>query len=484
MEARRRLGAASPQPRKVAAMSRQLGDHAVVLGASMAGLLAARVLTDAYGQVTVIDRDQLPHTSTNRRGVPHGRHLHALLARGQQGLEELFPGLTAELVADGAAAGDPLANGRWYLNGHRLRQTHTGLVALCASRPFLEGHVRARVRALPSLRLLDRCQVVGLASTPDGRRVTGVRVLRPVHGGAEEVLSANLVVDATGRGSRTPLWLEALGYPRPETEQVRIGLGYATRTYRLPQDALGGDLGVLHAPTPEHPRGAAFLRLEGDRWMVTLVGILGDHPPTDPGGFLAYARSLRFQDIYEAIQDGEPLDDPVGFRFPASVRHRYEWLARFPDGLLVMGDAVCSFNPIYGQGMSVAALEALALRRYLQQGAGTVPRPRRWFRDLARVVDVPWDIAVGGDLVFPGVPGRRTTKVRLGNAYLARLHAAAAHDADLASAFMRVAGLVAPPQSLLRPVIALRVLGSTMRRAATRSGSPRRASRTRHKEAA
>jgi 2-polyprenyl-6-methoxyphenol hydroxylase-like FAD-dependent oxidoreductase len=465
-------------------MSRQIGDRAVVLGASMAGLLAARVLADAYAQVTVIDRDQLPHTSTNRRGVPHGRHAHALLARGQQALEELFPGLTAELVAHGAAAGDVLANGRWFLGGHRLRQAPTGLVAVCASRPFLEGHVRARLHALPNLTILDRCQVLGLATTADGRRVTGVRALRRADGnaGAEEVLGADLVVDATGRGSRTPTWLQALGYARPPTERVRIGLGYATRTYRLPPDALGGDLGMLHGPTPEHPRGGALLLVEGGRWMLTLVGLLGDYPPTDPDGFLAFAGSLQFQDIYEAIRDATPLDDPVAFRFPASVRHRYERLRRFPDGLLVTGDAVCSFNPIYGQGMSVAALEALALRRHLQQGA--VPRPRRWFRDLARVVDVPWEIAVGGDLVFPGVQGRRTLKVRLVNAYLARLHAAAAHDTRLASAFMRVAGLVAPPQSLLRPKIALRVLRGNLRRAAARPGGSRPPSRTRQKKAA
>jgi 2-polyprenyl-6-methoxyphenol hydroxylase-like FAD-dependent oxidoreductase len=442
----------------------RIGDQAVVLGASMAGLLAARVLADAYAQVTVIDRDQLPQADTHRRGVPQGRHLHALLARGQQALEELFPGLTAELVAHGVPTGDVLADGRWYLNGHRLRQTPTGLVALCASRPFVEGHVRGRVRALPNVRFLDACDILGLATTPDRRRVTGARVRRRAESGAEEVLDADLVVDATGRGSRTPLWLEALGYPRPPTEHVRIGLGYATRTYRLPRDALGGDLGVLHAPTPEHPRGGGLLLVEGGRWMVTLAGMLGDHPPTDPDGFLAFARSLGFPDIYQVIRDGEPLDDPVGFRFPASVRHRYERLDRFPDGLLVVGDAVCSFNPIYGQGMTVAALEALALRRHLQRGGQ--PQPHRFFGDLTHTVDVPWDITVGGDLVFPGVQGRRTVKVRLVNAYLARLHAAAAHDARLASAFMRVAGLVAPPRSLLRPGVAVRVLRASLAPAA------------------
>jgi 2-polyprenyl-6-methoxyphenol hydroxylase-like FAD-dependent oxidoreductase len=456
-------------------MNRQLGDRAVVVGGSLAGLLAARVLTDAYAQVTVIDRDELSQTSTHRRGVPHGRHVHGLLARGQQVLEELFPGLTAELVAHGAPAGDMLANARLYFSGHRLRQAHTGLVVLCASRPFLEGHVRARVRALSNVTFLDRCDVVGLTTAPDGRRVAGARVLRRADGSAEELLSADLVVDASGRGSRTPVWLDALGYARPGEEQVRIGLGYTTRTYRLRRDALGGDLAVLHAATPEHPRAGALQVLEGDRWMLTLAGILGDHPPTDPDGFLDFARSLRFPDIYETVRDAEPLDDPVPFRFPASVRHCYERLDRFPDGFLVMGDAVCSFNPIYGQGMSVAALEALVLRRHLERSIE--PQPHRFFRDIARVVAVPWDIAVGRDLIFPAVQGRRTAKVRLINAYLARLHAAAVHDASLASAFVRVAGLVTPPDSLLRPGIALRVLRASLRPAAGPRG------RLEHREA-
>jgi 2-polyprenyl-6-methoxyphenol hydroxylase-like FAD-dependent oxidoreductase len=349
-----------------------------------------------------------------------------------------------------------LADTRLYLSGHRLRQARTGLVVLCASRPVLEGHVRARVRAIPNLRFLDRCDILGLAATPDGRRVTGVRVLRRADGSAAQLLGADLVVDATGRGARTPMWLEALGYPRPRQEQVRIGLGYASRTYRLPADALAGDLAVLQAATPGHPRTGGLQRLEGDRWMLTLGGILGDHPPTDPDGFLEFARSLRFPDIYETVRDAEPLDDPVSFRFPASVRHRYERLGRFPDGLLVVGDAVASFNPVYGQGMSVAALEALTLRRHLERG--TRPQPRRFFADLARVVDVPWEIAAGGDLVFPEVQGRRTPKGRLLNAYITRLHAAAARDASLADAFVRVAGLVAPPQTLLHPRVAVRVV--------------------------
>ena len=437
-------------------MNRQIADRAVVIGASIAGLLAANVLSDSYAQVTVIDRDELPGTPTHRRGVPHGRHLHALAARGQQALEELLPGLTADLVADGAPAGDLLADARFYLSGHRLRQAHSGVTLLCASRPLLEHHVRARTRILPNLRFLDRCDVVGLLTSPEDRRVTGVRILRRADGSAEELLNADLVVDASGRSSRTPGWLEALGYPPPQQEEVRIGLGYATRIYRLPAPALAGNLAMLVAATPQHPRTGAIQRLEDDRWMLTLAGILGDYPPTDPEGFVEFARSLPFPDIWESIRDAEPLDDPVAFRFPASVRHRYERLRRFPAGLLVTGDALCSFNPIYGQGMSVAALEALTLRRHL--AFGVEPQVRHWYRDLARVVDVPWQMAAGGDLLFPDVQGRRTRKIQLMGAYVTRLHAAAAHDAQLAAAFLRVAGLVSPPRSLLHPAIALRVL--------------------------
>jgi 2-polyprenyl-6-methoxyphenol hydroxylase-like FAD-dependent oxidoreductase len=428
----------------------------------MAGLLAARVLTDAYADVTVVDRDQLPEGSAHRRGVPHGRHIHGLLARGQAGLEELFPGLTAELVAQGAPTGDMLANTRLYLSGHRLQRTRSGAVVLSASRPLLEGRLRARIRALPTVTILDRCDVVGLVSTPGGRRITGVRVLRRADGSAEEVLGADLVVDASGRGSRTPVWLEALGYPRPRQELVRIGLGYATRTYRLGPDALGGDVAIVQAATPAQPRSGALQLLEGGRAMLTLAGILGEHPPTEPDGFTAFARSLGFPDIYQAIRDAEPLDDPVPFRFPASVRNRYERMGRFPDGLLVVGDAVCSFNPVYGQGMTVAVLEALTLRRHLDRSGE--PRPRRFLQDIARAVDVPWDMAVGGDLVFPDVPGRRTPKVRVLNAYVTRLHAAASTDATLARAFVRAAGLLDRPQALVRPDRAFRVLRSRQHR--------------------
>jgi 2-polyprenyl-6-methoxyphenol hydroxylase-like FAD-dependent oxidoreductase len=463
-------------------MGRQIGDHAVVLGASMAGLAATRVLADAYGWVTVLERDQLPQTDTHRKGVPQSRHAHGLLAGGRAALEELFPGLTDELVARGALTGDLQADTRWYNRGLRLRQGPSDLRALAVSRPLLEGCVRERVRALGNVRLVDHCDVAGLAATPDGRRVRGVRVIRRADGSAEEVLEADLVVDATGRGSRSPAWLEQLGYPRPAEEELRIDVAYASRIYRRHPDHLDGDRAVLVAATLERPRAAAMLAMEGDRWIVTLASYRGPRPPTDPDGFTAFAAGLPAPDVFEVIANTEPLGEVLPARYPASVRRRYERLDRFPDGYLVTGDAVCGFNPIYGQGMSVAALEALVLRECLHAGPGGLAR--RFFAKAARIVDIPWGIAVTSDRRFPWIQGARTAKVRLVNAYLARFHVAAERDPILARAFLRVVNLIDRPEDLLRPALAARVLRGNLTRAATRQRGWRPASRTQHTEAA
>ncbi|MFF5207164.1 FAD-dependent oxidoreductase [Streptosporangium sp. NPDC000396] len=437
-------------------MGNRVGERAVVLGGSMAGLLAARVLAEAYTDVLVVDRDELTGVTTARRGVPQGRHVHGLLARGQQILEELFPGFTEGTIAAGVPTGD-LGELRWYFNGVRLQPASTGLVCVSAARPVLESHVRARVSALPNVTFLERCDIAGLVTTPDHSRVTGVRVQRQEEGSAEEVLEADLVVDATGRGSRTPVWLEQFGYERPAEERIKINLTYTTRHYRLPDEAiLRGDLSINPVSSPSHPRGAFFSRIENGRCVLSLTGVLGDSAPADPDGFLDFVRSLPVPDIYEVIRDAEPLDDPVSFRYPASVRRHYERLDRFPDRLLVMGDAACSFNPVYGQGMTVAALEALTLRTHLQRGAP--PQPLRFLKDISDVIDVPWNISAGGDLSFPEVEAPRPLMVRVMNAYMAKLQAAATRDGSITRTFMRVAGLVDPPQALMSPGMMFRVL--------------------------
>ncbi|MQS10724.1 FAD-binding monooxygenase [Streptomyces kaniharaensis] len=433
-----------------------VGDRAVVLGASVAGLLAARLLADAYRSVTLVDRDALTPSAGPRRTVPQGRHIHGLLARGQQVLEDLFPGLTKELAELGVPVRDFGTGLNWYFNGRMIRKAETGLTCVSAERPLLEARVRERVLALHNVTLVDRCDIIGLDAAPDRRRITGVRV-QPSDGTTEQLLDADLVVDATGRGSRTPRWLHELGYPQVPEERVKIDLTYTTAEFAapLPVDPIGDGIGLVCVAGPGRPRGATLVRLR-DRYALSLYGLLGERPPTDPAGFLAYAKALPVPEIHAAVEHARMLTEPVSMHFPANVRHRYERMDRLPDGLLVMGDAACVFNPIYAQGMTVAATEAVVLRTHLERGLP--PRPQDFFRDLAAAIDAPWDMAVGGDLGFPGVQGRRTLKVRMGNLYLPRLQAAAAHDGHLSTAFLRAAGLVDPPQALMRPVVVYRVL--------------------------
>ncbi|ACU75238.1 monooxygenase FAD-binding [Catenulispora acidiphila DSM 44928] len=431
------------------------GGRAVVLGASMAGLMAARVLREKYERVTVVERDVLPAGPEHRRGVPQSRHLHVLLARGTSIIEELFPGFVAEAVAAGATPADALARTRLLVSGYRLLQTDVGLQTVLAGRPLVEHIVRGRVRALDGVDFLDGHDVVSLAATADGRRVTGVRVQSD--GGTEEMLEADLVLDATGRGSRSPVWLEQLGHGRPEVDKVQVGLSYATLTYRLPDGAMGKDQLMLNNATPGHQRAAVLSEQENGLFRLTMAGMLGDRPPLDRKGFDAFAASLRFPDIFEAVRDGEALHDPVGFQYPANIRHRYERMRSFPEGFLILGDAICSFNPVYGQGMTSAAMQAEALRGVLADDRG--PTWKRHFRAMATAVDPAWQISAGGDLVFPGVVGHRTPLIRMINAYLPRVHAAAAEDVEISTRFIRVADLVDRPEALVRPATALRVLG-------------------------
>ncbi len=330
---------------------------------------------------------------------------------------------------------------------------------LLLSRPLLESAVRRRVQRLENVRILEGCQAAGLLSGTKNGRIEGVRCAWP---GETEEIRADLTVDASGRGSRSPEWLAGLGYDIPPEDRVTIEIGYTTRLFRRSPRDLGGDLIVVIPPLPEVRQGGVMLAQEGDRWIVTLTSRFGNYAPEDLDGFREFARSLHARDIYDGIRNAEPLREARSGRFPASIRRRYEKMARFPEGYLVFGDALCSFNPVYGQGMSVAALESLELTRCLREGNDRLAA--RFFASAGKIVDIPWRIAVGNDLKIPQATGKRTLGLRFANWYMSKLHRAAHSDPVTSLAFHRVANLLAPPSSVMTPRMAVRVLAGNLRR--------------------
>jgi 2-polyprenyl-6-methoxyphenol hydroxylase-like FAD-dependent oxidoreductase len=439
----------------------RVGEHAVVVGASVAGLLAARVLSDAYERVTIVERDELPPVGEGRRAVPQGAHAHVMLASGQRAIEELLPGITGELFAAGAQSGKALREIRLVIAGHALTREAQGADVLLASRPLIEGHIRRRVLALANVTVRERCEAFDLLTSADRRRVTGVRVRG---GGAQdrEELGADLVVAASGRAARVPALLEALGYSRPREDRLAVDLVYVSRRVRLRPGALDGVKLIGFGARPGHPRGLWLIAQE-DHWILTAFGYGAEHhPPADEEGYVAFAATVAPPEVLAAIRESDPLGPLVSHGFPANHRRRYHRLRRFPEGLLVLGDAISSFNPLYGQGMSVAALEAIELRRCLEQGLRKLPE--RFFRAAGKIVSQAWDMAVGADLALPEVQGRRTLTLRITNAYVERLLRVAEYDPIVAQAFGDVSDLLAPPHGVLKPCIIRRVLRGNLQR--------------------
>ena len=441
--------------------------HVVVVGGSIAGLLAARALVDHVDRVTVLDRDDLPREPAARGGVPQGRHAHGLLDRGRDLLEGWFPGLTDDLVAQGARLGDPGERGVWCLRPEPLAPVSTGLQMLLVSRPLLEWYVRLRLLQDGRVEIRENSSVLDLAFSQDEARVVGV-IVADRDGGVPTLVPAQLVVDASGRNSRTTEWLERRGYFAPPEDVRRVDKRYATHRVRPAAEEVA-PLAVAVAARPGVPRSGILLAQEDGGYVVSLVGRGGVQPPLAWPEFVAFARTLANPALAHVLSGMQPLDAGATYRFPANRRRRWERAARFPDGLVVTGDAFCVFDPVYGQGMTVASIEAEALGRCLSEGSDRLAE--RFHRAAAAAVDTPWTIAVGGT---PDQRGGVPVPERAVGAYLDRYLSAASTDADLAAAFLRVSHLHGSPRELLAPRRALRVAAVLAREALRPSARPRR----------
>jgi 2-polyprenyl-6-methoxyphenol hydroxylase-like FAD-dependent oxidoreductase len=427
----------------------RLGDRAVVAGGSMAGLVSARVLADYFGTVTVLEADEYPDEPAPRRGVPQGTQVHALQESGRATLETLFDGYTDDLLAAGGVEMDSASDLLLYSQGDFLANGTERIPGYTATRPLVEDVTRRRLAGVEGVGFRTGYRVVD--DSCDGSTVDGV-VVRDGSGETTHV-PAEFVVDATGRTSMTPDRLERNGYAAPPVEEVDIDVGYSTVTVeRDPRE----EWAVLATAEAPRTRGGLAFPVEDDCWQLNFHGVHGDHPPGDVDELVEFASTLPIPHLERLLRERRVVSEVSQYPFPSSRRQYYERLDDFPEGFAVVGDAIASFNPVYGQGMSVAALDALELHHALADGlAGIGPR---FFERASDVVDTAWSLAVGADAQFAQTTASVSPVDDLFARYFDRFTRTSHSDPALRSAYMRVLSMEQPPRALLRPGLLARVL--------------------------
>jgi 2-polyprenyl-6-methoxyphenol hydroxylase-like FAD-dependent oxidoreductase len=438
-----------------------IGDRAVVIGAGMGGLVAARALADSFREVLVIERDNLPLASEHRTGTPQSRHVHALLAGGQHALDKLFPGFEEELAQAGAVPLRVGLDARIEMPGYDpFPQRDLGWHVYSMSRPLIELTVRRALHRRTNIAIRPRCRVLEITAASDGAAATGIRWAGP--SGNSETIVADLIVDASGRGHPTLALLDVIGRDRPKETGIGVDIGYSTAVFAIPDEAPSDWKGLRIMPqTPASSRGGLMLPLEGNRWMVSLGGRYDEKPPGDPDGFLAFTRDLRTPTLYHAIRHAKPEGEPARYGLPASVWRHFERLDGFPRGLLPFGDAICRFNPIYGQGMSVAAQEALLLHRLLHDRADEsdplAGLAKAFFAEAQGLIETPWSLSAVPDFVFPQTLGERPADLDRRLQFGRALNRLAAEDADVHRQMLEVQHLLKKPNILREPELVRRV---------------------------
>ena len=428
-----------------------LGEHAVVIGGSIAGLLTARVLSDYFERVTIFEADTPPKDNVPRKGVPQGNHVHVLLAGGTAVLRKYLPGVHDDLVAAGADYGDPMLKSRLFVGGRWTPRIASGLESYTMSRPLLEGMVRKHTIAIDNIEFRAGNSVSGYISNDSKTAVKGVILEQ-----TGELITADFVADVSGRNSSASKWLEKLGYKPPERSTIGVDMGYVTFEVKEPADNQRdwNMLFTVQENIPRDTRGGGLFCIEGGRYLVTAAGLHKDYPPTEWSDFLAFLKTHPFPDIYEEIKDLEPIGDSKEYRYASYLRRHYERLKRFPEGLIVLGDAMCSINPVYGQGMTVASKEVehldSCLRQCLENGS-TKTIAQSFFKGAAKFIDAAWDGVSVEDFRYPQTRGERPKGYGLAKWLNSKFFALSGYDHEFSVAFTKVFHLIEPPRSILKP---------------------------------
>jgi 2-polyprenyl-6-methoxyphenol hydroxylase-like FAD-dependent oxidoreductase len=456
-------------------MPNSIGSQALVIGGSIAGLATARILSDLFDHVTVLERDVIEPRPAARKSIPQGNHLHVLMLGGQRVLSSLYPRFTDRLEQLGSVRCRFAKDLAFYtpsrksysLTGSITEPRDLGIDVFSQSRELLEHAVRQATLEIPNVNFESGVTVQGLIY--DGSRVRGLRF-----DGAEgsRTLEADLVVDNGGRGSRAPKWLAELGFEQPEETTIGVDFAYASARFRIPSSYHEPERVMLFGgPPPNYPSGGGISAIENDTWQVSLAGRFGKYPPAEREGFFAFIRELPTPKMYEFIKDAEQVTDFYQHRFPTSVQRHYERLSAFPEGLVVLGDAICSFNPVYGQGMSSAMLQVQALQNLLNEriakgdGPPLAKLATAFFPRAAEVIATPWILASAFDFAYPQTKGERPPNLGEGAAYFAALDALSVEDPEVHQTLVEVFQLARPLLSLWHEPLFSRVNARLQRKA-------------------
>jgi len=440
-------------------MTKLLGRHAIVVGAGIGGLTAAKALSSYFGKVTVLERDILPAAPNARTGTPQARQVHVLLRGGLDALDELIPDLEAELERGGAARVRVGTQALLELPGFDpFPQRDLGFDYLSMTRPLLEFVVRRLTAKQSNIAWKSHCRVTQFLESSDGSAVTGVR-----YDDADKranQLAADFFVDASSRGALTLELLGKIGLPKPHETEIGIDLQYATAIFQIPPSAVHDWRAVLHRPDAQSSRGGLLVPIENNRWQVNLTCMHGEPVPKNIGDFVAFAKTLRTQTIHDAIKDAVPIGPIYRFGFPCSIRRRFDTLDRFPEYLLPIGDVICRFNPAFGQGMSVAAQQAGALRRLIDarnlRADPLKGLARPFFAVVQDLLAAPWAVAES-DFIYEKTRGQRPSDLHQRLSFNSALQRAAVEDSTVHQIMSEVSHLIRPSSALRDPHIISRV---------------------------
>jgi 2-polyprenyl-6-methoxyphenol hydroxylase-like FAD-dependent oxidoreductase len=441
-------------------MTNLIARDAVVIGAGIGGLAAAKAVAPYFDNVIVLDRDVLPDEFISRAGTPQARHAHMLLAGGQRALTELFPGIDADLMSAGAIRTQVGRDVMFERPGYDpFPRRDLSLEAFSMSRSLLEVISRRRLGQERNIQVRSGSRVIELVASFDRRAIGAVRY---GDSNGEQEIPADIVVDASGRARPTLSFLGKSGFPKPAEAEIGVDLGYASAIFEIPAYTPRDWLGLAHFPAlPNEARGGLILPIEHGRWIVSLVGVHGDAPPTEIERFRAFAESFRTRTFFDAISCAKQVGEIARYNLPSSIRRDFRGLHHLPRGLIPLGDSVCRFNPVFGQGMSVAIQEAVILGCLLGSRLGLADPldglAQDYLREIQRCLEAPWATAMI-DFVNPKTRGERPPDLDKSLRYGAALLRLAAVDPEVHKVMAEVNHLVRPHSALREPHLAARIM--------------------------